>query len=129
VKVGGFLEWAEVFGNIYGTLRREVEPYRHKSIGVFLDIDVQGAEQVRRACADAVTIFLRTSSEAVYEERLRKRGTETAEQMQRRLQGARRELERKQEYQYDIINDDLDTAVEELLAIVRRHFERISHAG
>jgi len=114
---------------MYGTLRREVESFRQKGVGVFLDIDVQGAEQVRRACPDVVTVFLRTSSEAVYEERLRKRGTETEEQMHRRLEGARRELERKQEYQYDVINDDLDTAVQELRAIVRCHFERISHAG
>src|SRR5262249_31121847 len=51
---GGFREWAEVFGNYYGTLRREVEPFRHQGIGVILDIDVQGAEQVRRHCPDVI---------------------------------------------------------------------------
>ncbi len=83
-QAGGFLEWAEVFGHCYGTLRREVEPYRAQGQGVILDIDVQGAAQVRRSCPEAALVFLRTSSLAAYEERLRKRGTESAEAIQRR---------------------------------------------
>jgi len=128
VEAGAFLEWADVFGNLYGTLRGEVEPYRQQGIGVVLEIDVQGAAQVRRECPDAVTVFLRTSSLESYEQRLRSRGTESEEAIQRRLQGARRELERLDEYQYVVINDDLDTAVAELRAIVRRHFPRSDHA-
>src|SRR5687767_6466434 len=57
VAVGGFLEWADVFGNYYGTLRREVDPYREKGTGVILDIDVNGWAQVRQKCSDAVSIF------------------------------------------------------------------------
>jgi guanylate kinase len=129
MKGGELLESAEVFGNWYGTPRSEVEPYRQKGIGVILAIDVQGAEQVRRKCSDVVTIFLRTSSLEVYERRLRARGTETEETIQRRLQGARRELERAGEYQYVIVNDILDTAVAELRQIVRSHFEGRDHAG
>ncbi|HYV35798.1 MAG TPA: guanylate kinase [Gemmataceae bacterium] len=129
VKADAFLEWADVFGNFYGTLRSEVEPFRQQGIGVFLDIDVQGAAQVRQNCPDAVTIFLRASSLEVYEQRLRGRGTETEAAIQRRLDGARRELARVGEYQYTVINDDLDTAVAELRAIVRRHFERNKNAG
>jgi guanylate kinase len=129
VAGGAFLEWAEVWGNLYGTLRQEVEPFRAKGTGVVLDIDVQGAEQVLRACPDAVTIELRTSSLAAYEERLRKRGTETEEAIQRRLRGAQRELERSQHYQYHVINDDLQAAVDHLRAIVRDHSTRSSHAG
>jgi guanylate kinase len=129
VQAGSFLEWANVFGKLYGTLRREVEPYREQGIGVFLDIDVQGAEQVRRVCPEAVTSFLFTSSFAVYEQRLRKRGTETEAAIQRRIAGARRELEHKDEYQYQVINDDLATAVKDLRTIVQSHFERSCHAG
>ena len=65
-----------MYGNYYGTLASEVEPYRQQGIGVMLDIDTQGWEQVKRHYADAVTIFIRTSSEATYEKRLRDRGTE-----------------------------------------------------
>jgi guanylate kinase len=128
-KRGGFLEWAEVFGCYYGTLRREVDPYRENGQGVILDIDVQGAAQVRRLCPEAVTVFLKTSSLAVLEERLRKRGTESEAAIQRRLDGARRELEHVAEYEHVVINDDLDTAVENLHTIVRRLFEGGKHAG
>jgi guanylate kinase len=109
-----FLEWAEVFGNFYGTLKREVEPFRRQDIGVILDIDVNGWEQVRAKCPDAASIFLRTSSLQVLEQRLRSRGTETEENIQRRLNGARAELARAGEYAHQVINDDLDTAVNEL---------------
>jgi guanylate kinase len=124
VQAGAFLEWAEVWGNLYGTQRQEVEPFRRQGIGVVLDIDVQGAEQVIRVCPDAVTIFLRTSSWATYEERLRKRKEDTEEAIQRRVQGARREVERSHWYQYQVFNDELDRAVADLRAIVRLHFAK-----
>src|SRR5262245_65284168 len=73
---GAFLEWAEVFGNRYGTLRSEVEPYRLRGLGVLLEIDVQGAAAVREKCPDAVSVFLRASSLATYEQRLRDRRSE-----------------------------------------------------
>jgi guanylate kinase len=120
---GGFLEWAEVFGNYYGTLRREVEPYRATGTGVILDIDVQGAAQVRRQCPEAVTVFLRTSSLAAYEQRLRQRGTESEPAIARRVAAARCELEHAREYDSEVVNDDLGQAVAELHAIVRRSFE------
>jgi guanylate kinase len=122
VQGGVFLEHAEVFGNLYGTPRSEVEPYRAAGTGVILDIDVQGAAQVRQKYPEVVTIFLQTSSLATYEKRLRERHTENEEAIQRRLQGARRELARSGEYQHQVINDDLDAAVTELKAIVRSHF-------
>jgi guanylate kinase len=127
-QAGAFLEWAEVFGNYYGTLRREVEPYRGQGMGVILDIDVQGAAQVRSKCPDAVTVFLRAPSLEVYERRLRKRGTESEAAIQKRLAGARRELEHAGEYLYQVVNDDLETAVTQLGAIVRQSMERGSHA-
>jgi guanylate kinase len=122
LDAGGFLEWAQVFGNYYGTLRREVEPYRRAGTGVILDIDVRGAAQVRHKCPDAATVFLRTSSLAAYEERLRKRGTETEEAIRRRVAAARCELEHAGEYDYQVVNDDLEQAVADLHVIVRRLF-------
>ena len=119
VEAGAFLEWADVYGNYYGTLRSEVEPYRAQGSAVILEIDVQGAEQVRRQCPDAVTMFLSTSSLGAYEERLRLRGTEDEAAIQRRLAAARRELDRAHEYDYRITNDNLDGAVEQLRATVR----------
>jgi guanylate kinase len=125
---GGFLEWAEVFGNYYGTLRREVEPFRPQGIGVILDIDVQGAGQVRRHCPDVKTVFLRPPSLEILEARLRRRGTDDEAAIERRLAGARRELAHADEYDYQVINDDLDLAVAELRAIVQALFERGNHA-
>ncbi len=128
-KAGAFLEWAEVFTRYYGTLRREVEPFRQRGYGVVLDIDVQGAAQVRKLCNDAVLIFLRTSSLHTYEQRLRQRGTEDEETLQRRLAGAQRELAQAADYDYQVVNDDLDTAVAQLQTIVDRLFQRREHAG
>jgi guanylate kinase len=122
VKEGAFLEWADVFGNYYGTLRDEVDPYRAQGIGVLLDIDVQGWEQVRKSCPDATSIFVRTSSLATYEERLRKRKTEDEATIQKRLRGAECELARVGEYQYQVINDDVEPALVHLRAIVAKSF-------
>jgi guanylate kinase len=122
IRAGEFLEWAKVHGNYYGTPKQEVEPYRARGIGVILDIDVQGAAQVRKLCPDAVSIFLRTSSPQAYEERLRSRNTEDEASIQRRLANARRELEQIGDYQFQVVNDDLDTAVAELRKIVREAF-------
>jgi guanylate kinase len=129
LRANAFLEWAEVFGRYYGTLKREVEPFRHEGIGVILDIDVQGAAQVRRQCPEHLSFFLRTSSPEVYERRLRQRGTEGEAEIQKRLAAAQRELACAGDYQYQIINDDLERAVAELKALLERHWTRDHHAG
>ena len=123
---GGFLEWAEVFGmgKYYGTLKNEVEPYREKGMGVLLEIDVKGWQQVRQRCPEAVSIFLRASSLEIYEKRLRQRQTESEENIQRRLQEAKAELARAGEYDYQIINDDLESAVSQLREIVKARFSK-----
>jgi guanylate kinase len=121
---GAFLEWAEVHGNYYGTLRSEVEPYRERGNGVILDIDVQGADEVRRRCPDCVRVFLRASSWEVYEQRLHRRGTEDQAAIERRLARARQELTRAKDYDYEVINDDLEEAVKHLNAIIQRQFSR-----
>jgi guanylate kinase len=126
---GGFLEWAEVHGNLYGTPAREVIPYREKRTGVILDIDTKGREQVARQYPDAASIFLRTSSMVEYERRLRARGTETEEQIQRRLRAAEAEHARAGEYNFEVINDDLPAALAQLRAIVGPLFERTRDAG
>lgn len=120
----GFLEWAEVFGMgyFYGTLKSEVEPFRERGLGVLLEIDVKGWEQVRQRCPEAVSIFLRTSSLATYEKRLRDRGTESDENIQRRLKEAQAEIARAAEYDYQVINDDLETAVAQLRSIILARF-------
>lgn len=128
LAAGAFLEWADVHGKYYGTLRREVDPYRDQGICVLLDIDVQGAEQIRRLYPDVVSVFLRTSTLDVLEQRLRSRGTETEEAVNRRLGNAARELARTGEYDYQVVNDDLNTAVVALAAIVQRVWEGESHA-
>jgi guanylate kinase len=124
----GFLEWAEVFGMgyFYGTLKTEVEPYRDRGVGVLLEIDVKGWEQVRRRCPEAVSFFLRTSSLETYEKRLRERGTESEASIRRRLGEARAELARAPEYDYQIVNDNLDDAVAELRTIIRSKFSENS---
>jgi guanylate kinase len=128
-QAGAFLEWAEVYGCYYGTLRCEVEPYRRRGEGVILDIDIQGAAAVRRLCPDAVLVFLRTSSFETYERRLRQRGTEDEATIQRRLAGARRELAHAGDYDHQVVNDDLEAAVSGLRAILSGLFSRRNHAG
>jgi len=126
---GAFLEHAVVHGtNYYGTLRNEVAPYLTAGTGVVLDIDVQGAEQVRRACPEHTSVFLSTAPEEL-ERRLLLRDTEDKLTIRRRLESARRELAQATTYQYHIINDDLDRATAELRAIVAGLYSRSRDAG
>src|SRR5207253_1376146 len=125
---GKFLEWAEVHGKLYGTPRDEVEPFRAKGQGVILDIDVKGCAQVKELHPEAASMFIRTSSPAEYEKRLRARGTESEEQIQRRLRAAEAELARANDYDFQIINDDLNAAFTELRQIAKALFERNADA-
>jgi guanylate kinase len=120
----GFLEWAKVHDNYYGTLVSEVTPYRERGEGVLLDIDVQGAAQVRQRCPDAVSIFVKTSRFETLEERLRQRHTETEEAIQKRLTNARAELARAGEYQHQVTNDDLESALASMRAILSPLFPK-----
>jgi guanylate kinase len=124
IDAGAFLEWAEVYGNYYGTLRSEVDPYREEGTGVILDIDNKGAEQVKQKCPDVVRVLLRASSMAAYEQRLRERHTEDEASIQRRLAGAQRELDRAADYEYTVINDDLEAAVAAFRGILQSLFKR-----
>jgi guanylate kinase len=113
----GFLEWAEVHGNFYGTSRAEVEARLSRGEDVVLDIDVQGAAQIRQN-AQPVTVFVVPPSLDELERRLRGRGTESEESLGLRLANAGQEMQHADEYTYCIVNDDLDRAVESLRAII-----------
>jgi guanylate kinase len=122
VAADDFLEWAEVFGNYYGTARSALQHAKDLGKDLLLDIDVQGALQVIQRMPEAVSIFILPPSPEVLEKRLRNRSA--AEKMsdeaviQKRLAGARNELKRVWEYKYALVNDILENAVEEMRAIV-----------
>jgi guanylate kinase len=122
-----FVEVAEVFssGYWYGTLRSELERARRAGGWAFLEIDVEGALKVMQEYPDAVTIFLTTPSDTDFEERLRARGTESEEAIQRRLATARKELAQADRYRYRVVNDDLDRTVREICDILERERERV----
>lgn len=111
---GRLLEWAEVHGELYGTPRDEVERLLSEGRDVLLEIDVQGAKQVKAAMPDTVTIFLEPPSWEVLELRLTGRGTEDEPALRRRLETARRELEDAGEFDHRVVNDDLAEAVGEV---------------
>lgn len=119
VRDGEFLEWADVFGNLYGTLKSEVQPFRERGQDVVLEIDVQGARQIHARVPDCLMVFLRSSSLAEYERRLRGRGTEDEASLKRRLAAVERELAAAGEYDVQIINDDLETAVARFRALLQ----------
>jgi guanylate kinase len=117
-EAGEFAESAEVHGNMYGTLRSEIERVLGAGKHVVMDIDVQGAQQFTRAFPQSVTIFVLPPSAEVLLARLRQRRTESANQLARRLQSALQELQSVDLYQYVVVNDDLDGAVRRVSAIV-----------
>jgi guanylate kinase len=123
-----FLEWAEVFGNLYGTGAADAERQRAAGRDLVLVIDVQGARQVRQRFGDTVGIFVMPPSYAVLERRLRGRSKDHEDAMQRRLQTAREEVAAFTEYDYVIVNDELEACVERLRAIVLAERTRLRSA-
>ncbi len=115
---GGFLEWAEVHGNFYGTGKKEVDSMLNDGLDVFLDIDIQGAQQVRQTSPDAVSIFISPPSWQEQEKRLTGRGTDSMETIQLRLANAKKEMADVDLYDYVVMNDDLDTAARMLESII-----------
>lgn len=126
IEEDAFLEYAHVYGNYYGTSRAAVVSALSEGIDVLLDIDVQGALKVRKGMPDAVMIFVLPPSYEVLEERLRKRGLDDPEVIEARLKIARDEIEYYRQYDYVIINSDLDDSVESLKAIVTGARYRVS---
>ncbi len=115
---GEFLEWAEVHGNLYGTPRRAVEEFRNAGQDVVLTIDVQGASAARGLFPDAVSVFILPPSRQSIEERLESRGTDSGEVLRRRIENARAEIAEYRNFDYLIINENLERATEDLVAIV-----------
>ena len=118
VETGGLLEWATYSGNSYGTPKAVVQQRMAEGKQVILEIDVQGAFQVRSILPQAHLVFIEPPSLEVLEQRLRGRGTETEEALEKRLSAAKLELSKKMEYDYRLVNDNLDESVAELVAYV-----------
>ncbi|MDD5799971.1 MAG: guanylate kinase [Coriobacteriales bacterium] len=114
VQAGDFLEWAQVHDHRYGTLRSEVDRCLQQGHSVVLEIDVQGARNVRRIYPDAVLVFIEPPSWELLVERLRGRGTESEESLRIRLADAKHELELAPSYDVRIVNDNLEQATNEL---------------
>jgi guanylate kinase len=119
-EAGGLVECEEVHssGFWYGTLHEELLRAEAEKGWAFLEIDVKGALSVMEQYPNAITVFLKTPSEEVFENRLRARGTESEEVIQRRLRTAREELKSADRYRYQVCNDDLDRAVQEIIEIL-----------
>tara|TARA_Y100000296_G_C5098258_1_gene218521 strand:+ start:109 stop:750 length:642 start_codon:yes stop_codon:yes gene_type:complete len=118
IEQGVFFEYAEVFGNYYGTSRVTIEQTLHQGIDVFLDIDWQGARQVKALMPDTCGIFILPPSLEVLEQRLNSRGQDSEEVIAARMAEAVGEMSHFNEFDYIIVNDDFATALDELVAIV-----------
>lgn len=118
VEQDGFLEWAQVHDNYYGTLKQSVIDHMNAGDQVILEIDVQGALQVRKALPEAHLVFIEPPSLEELERRLRQRGTETEDVISSRMKTAEVELAQKMEYDVQVVNDDLERAVDELVEVI-----------
>jgi guanylate kinase len=127
VKKDEFLEYAEVFGNCYGTAKSFLRQAEQHGRDLLLDIDVQGAEQIKRKLPEAVSIFIMPPDRKILESRLRKRSLDKEEVIQRRLVTASREIENYEKYDYILVNDRLDESIEALTAILLA--ERLRRSG
>jgi guanylate kinase len=119
VNHGDFLEHAEVHGNLYGTSQSWITEAMAAGQDILLEIDVQGAQQVRRSFPEAVGIFILPPSAEILEQRLRGRGTDSEEAIVRRLANARGEIAQVSSFDYVIINEHIDLAVRDIVGIVR----------
>ncbi|TQF66710.1 guanylate kinase [Pseudoalteromonas luteoviolacea] len=118
IEKGDFFEWAQVFENYYGTSKQAIEDQLNNGIDVFLDIDWQGARQVRELMPDVKTVFILPPSRSELEKRLNNRGQDSQEVIAGRMAEAKSESSHYDEFDYVIVNDDFNTALEELEHIV-----------
>lgn len=124
-RSGDLLEWAEVHGRRYGTLKSGVNAALAAGKTVVLDIDVQGAQQVNRALSDAVLVFVLPPSVSEMKRRLLKRGSESEDQLATRMRTARAELDAVKDFDYVVVNDDFEDALRTIEAIVAAERERV----
>ena len=118
VKSGDFLEWVEYSGNLYGTLRSEVEARLAAGDDVILEIELIGARAVRKTMPEAISVFIAPPSMAELAERLRGRGTETAAAIAKRLHRAETEVAAAKEFDHVVVNDEAGRAADEVAAII-----------
>lgn len=116
-----FIEYAQVFNNYYGTARQSVEAYLENGTDVILEIDWQGAQQVRKMLTECISIFILPPSIAVLQKRLDGRDQDSFDVIKRRMQDAVNEMSRCNEYDYLIVNDDFNQALKELASIIISH--------
>ncbi|GGP22548.1 guanylate kinase [Silvimonas iriomotensis] len=119
VQAGDFVEWAEVYGNYYGTSRKWLESVIDDGRDILLEIDWQGAQQVKKLFPDSVGVFVLPPSINTLEQRLRARGKDPEDVIQRRMSKAREEMGHVSEAQYVIINEHIDDAVRDIISVVR----------
>lgn len=118
INADGFLEWSKHFSSYYGTPKEPVVSHLEAGCQVILEIDVEGAEQIKKLMPEAVLIFIDPPSLEELERRLKVRGSETQEQCQERRDRVGKELERKSRYNHIVVNDDLNKAQDELVRII-----------
>jgi guanylate kinase len=126
LAAGEFLESAVIYGNRYGTSQKWIERERAEGRDVLLEIDWQGAQQVRRLMRQVVSIFILPPSPEVLESRLRSRGQDSEEVVARRLAAARHEIAHVSEYEYVIINEDFNRAAQDLRSVIRAERLKLS---
>jgi len=126
LRAGEFLEWAEVYGNYYGTPRRPVKAWLQEGKDVLLELDIQGAQQVKKFFPQALLIFVKPPSLEELGARIVKRGTDSAETIRKRLEYVHEELQAAKNYDYVVINDQEERALAELLDIIKKEKERLN---
>lgn len=124
VSSGEFLEWARVYDNCYGTSKKIIEDKLESGIGVILDVDTQGAANIKRLFPDAVSIFLNTPTLNDLENRLKKRGRDSEDEIQKRVAYAAGENAKMGQYDHVVLNDDFDRAIAEVKGVVARLMPR-----
>ena len=132
IDAGDFFEWANVHGDLKGTARQSVEPQLAAGHDVLLELDSHGAQLVRLHVPDAVSVFFLPPSREALEERMRKRGQDSEDTIARRLANAREEMSHHDEFEYVIVNETFETAVDEMCAIftasrLRREAQAVRH--
>ena len=118
IRQGEFLEWADVYGHLYGTSKAQVERERAAGKDIILEIDVQGAASIRQLIDDAVSVFILPPSFELLRDRLAARGTDSPADLERRLRGAPAEVEQYKCFQYVILNDDINRASSQLASVI-----------
>lgn len=124
INKDGYLEYARYCENYYGTPKKQVDDLLDNGYNVFLEIEVQGGLQIMEKYPDILSIFILPPSMESLERRLRRRGTEDEETIQKRLEAAKEEMQYKDKYKYNVVNGDLDVAVNEILDILHKEIER-----